>query len=236
MVNMKRIRGTDGRFIPNHHVPIDWRNKIRQKLRGRKKVSISKDELYKLYWEDKMSLNEIARKIGCSKRTIAVKMIEYGIPRRDRNYGRKLFSLKKYERNLKTKLSKKDRELIALAIDLEGTITIASSKKSLYPLVCIGNTNKAILEKIRSISKMGAIRVEHNKRENRKKSWRWMICNFMEAKHLLEQILPFLIIKRRQGELVIEFCKIRIKNFGKPITEKEENIYQEVKTLNKKGI
>ena len=237
MVNMKRIRESNGRFMPNHYVPLDWRNRVRQKLKGRKRISISKDELYKLYWEEEMSLNEIARKIGCAKRTIAVRMTEYGIPRRARNHGRKLFSLKKHERSLKTRLSKKDRELIALAIDLEGTITITSNKNKgvLSPLVCIGNTNKAILEKIRRVSKMGVIRNGHEERKNRKKSWKWMIYNVMEVKHLLEQILPFLIVKRRQGELVIGFCNIRIKNFGEPITKKVKNLYQEVKALNKKG-
>jgi hypothetical protein len=51
----------------------------------------------------------------------------------------------------------------------------------------------------------------------------------------LEMLLPYLIIKRRQAELVIEFCKSRLaKPNHAPYDERELEVFAEVKRLNER--
>ena len=45
-------------------------------------LTLSKEELYDLYWNQKYTLEEIARKIGCSSMLVKRRMEKLGIPRR----------------------------------------------------------------------------------------------------------------------------------------------------------
>ncbi|RKX44051.1 MAG: hypothetical protein DRP27_07375 [Thermotogae bacterium] len=57
----------------------------------RRKINISRDELYKLYWVDKLSKREIAEKLGVSRATIIRRMREFGIPTRSQSEANRLF-------------------------------------------------------------------------------------------------------------------------------------------------
>lgn len=46
------------------------------------KMRISKEELYDLYWNQELTLLEIAKRVGCGRETIRHYMVKYGIPRR----------------------------------------------------------------------------------------------------------------------------------------------------------
>jgi len=51
------------------------------KMKG-KSITISAEELRSLYWDDKLSLYDIAKRLGCSPDTIHYKMKKFGIPTR----------------------------------------------------------------------------------------------------------------------------------------------------------
>jgi transposase len=51
--------------------------------------SISREELSKLYWEDKLTAKAISQKLGCSKKTVLRLMKRYNIPRRPRSEAHK---------------------------------------------------------------------------------------------------------------------------------------------------
>lgn len=46
---------------------------------AKRKYNITKEILNKLYWEDKLTIQEIANKFGCSYTTVRCRCVEYGI-------------------------------------------------------------------------------------------------------------------------------------------------------------
>lgn len=53
-----------------------------------KRIYISKQELYKLYWEKEMHPSQIAKMYECDKMVIYNRMVEYNIPRRTKSEAR----------------------------------------------------------------------------------------------------------------------------------------------------
>lgn len=69
-------------------------------------------------------------------------------------------------------------------------------------------------------------------------SSRWAIVGAKRVRPVLETVRPFLHVKRRQADLVLEFIASRegwIKNRGSGYTDREKQIREEVCALNTKG-
>jgi hypothetical protein len=126
-------------------------------------------------------------------------------------------------------------------VDGEGTISITkynNINNSYRPDVLIPNTNLNLLKYIRDISKIGYIYERPKQKDN------WKICYIYrlrkhEYKKFLIPILPYLIIKKRQAELVLQYVSLRKGHKYYPLTIEEievrENIYDEIKPLNERG-
>lgn len=130
-------------------------------------------------------------------------------------------------------------------IEGDGSIVIYHFKNppSLQPQIIITNTNKELIEKVRSV--LGAFykvgltigRVP----ETNRKIYRIFVRSRGGVISILKNTLPHLIAKREVGEKVLEFCDSRIKTLRAagsnhaPYTEKEWELYWEVKELNKRG-
>lgn len=56
---------------------------------------------------------------------------------------------------------------------------------------------------------------------------------FQTPKEAIDKIDAFLILKKKQAEILLKYCKIRKEN--KNYSEKEEELYQQIKKLNKRG-
>lgn len=129
---------------------------------------------------------------------------------------------------------------IAGIFDGEGCINFTSQKGFAYPRVIVANTDYRIIQ---HFSKCfgGAIVKLKKTNDKWKDSWQW-ILTWSSAIDFLEQIHPWLIIKRQQAELVFAYDAIRLK-VRKKINDpqKEEylnamNLLQEQMTfLNRKG-
>ena len=83
---------------------------------------------------------------------------------------------------------------------------------------------------------------EKRKLRNQKPVVFWRIVSQSSAK-CAKQLLPFLRVKRRQAEIIIAFAKLQEKHrrkrglkFTKAEIEKRENLLQEIRKLNKKGL
>jgi hypothetical protein len=138
-----------------------------------------------------------------------------------------------------------DIELGYLAgiIDGEGWLGLAKETErrnhsgvNLKPCLVIGSTTHILLERLIQITSMGRISRKYDYSERKKPMWLlWWSANSMRI--LLPRLLPHLIIKRKQAELMICFLGITAK--GKHPTEEERKkmtaIYDELKSLNKKG-
>ncbi len=145
-------------------------------------------------------------------------------------------------------------EFIALAIEFEGCISIGKTINKYDTIsysvkVGVQNTSKELLEYFKEKAKFGTIigPVIHENNKH-KDSYNWRM-NKKEIIEHLPKILPYLIIKQRQAELIIEiynityskrkYYKLSNKSRHEMYTWEEqltmELIYKECKELNKKG-
>ena len=147
--------------------------------------------------------------------------------------------------------------------DGEGTITVSKGKMKnnniqYSPRISLGNTEVSMINEIvKTLDKVG-IRgyiFTEEKEAPRKDMYKIVISKFDQAKKLLEIILPYLKVKKAQGELLLRFLKnrIEIKNGKRQelITDKKGRIVgsirhdlyrkedvklvDQLRSLNKKG-
>lgn len=143
-----------------------------------------------------------------------------------------------------------ERELGWLAgiIDGEGTITICRINGFMRPIIQIVNTNTSlILESQRIIESMIGRRLSIGKVKDYGKSvlscYRIQYIKHSDLKIILTTIFPYLVAKKEQARLVLEFLEIRMNIIrkprigihggqNKPYSDREENILTQVKLLN----
>lgn len=131
------------------------------------------------------------------------------------------------------KLSDLERGYIAGVIEGDGSICLDTKNRSkqktskshpvdISPNVYVHNTSLPLLENIKNIIGRGS--VYHIKKRDkpsggvihRKPVHRYRLGSLQDVKFLLEQIVDlFVTYKKRQAELVIEYCTLRIKRLQK---------------------
>jgi hypothetical protein len=146
------------------------------------------------------------------------------------------------------KLSDVDAAYIAGFVDGEGSIGLWKETRKdnrigwrYKPVLTAANTDIPVLEWIRSVTGVGSI-VEHcwvnpvATTGGRRTCYVWR-CSPQPTKHVLGQILPFLRLKPRQAELVLEFQSVMFAGKHMDIAdyEKAEEIYHELRRLNRRG-
>lgn len=143
---------------------------------------------------------------------------------------------------------------IAGFMDGEGTFAIIKNKyrseANYFPYITVTNTKKRPLEQIADWLKMGYVSIRHERHpRNHSDTYTLRIQRIVDVRALVEFLKPYLIIKKEQAELVQELASIKA---NKKITilrgkhgrvlgtlrrslPREEEIYNEVRTLNKRG-
>jgi len=140
-------------------------------------------------------------------------------------------------------LDESQKGYLAAIIDGEGTISINTGSRPFrqhHPIVYITNTSLGLLQYIKKLLGGGNIKPHQNATAKRRASWRWRLSGYSNIKMLLEQILPYLFVKKRVAELVIEYTISRLQRGAKwghhlGLTEREQEIIMEVKVLNSHG-
>lgn len=79
-----------------------------------------------------------------------------------------------------------------------------NKRKSRYPYMVIVNTNRELLEKARQSIGNGIIYTRKSKRENRKTSYALYVGRNQGLQNLLQEMLPYLIVKREQSIEALE--------------------------------
>ena len=119
---------------------------------------------------------------------------------------------------------------IAGLFDGEGNIMInkvIKNKKTYYFLsINITNVNLDSLEYVKKIFNIGSISIGNRKRKNNHRVVYKLRIYSNEASFFLEKILPFLIIKKEQALLAIDFQK---RLLCARLTPEELNIRQSIK-------
>ena len=134
---------------------------------------------------------------------------------------------------------------LAGIMDGEGTIRIGASNPpekhpdwntKYYASISIGMTDKRIIEMF--VKKFGT-KLRQECVPNRKIVYRWGTSGNEAVPKILRELLPYLIVKKQQAELVIKFCETRKvtgfrRNQKLPIKEllRREEFYKKVKKLN----
>jgi hypothetical protein len=142
-------------------------------------------------------------------------------------------------------LSPTERAYIAAVIDGDGTISINKVKRrhktpQYRPKVRVVNTDIRLIEYFTRLIGRNNFYVCYRKpRPSRQPTFE---IQFKESliPFLLEQIKEYLVIKKKQAELVIAFCNTYSSHWGcngvaDSIVEQREKIYREIQRLNKRG-
>ena len=141
-------------------------------------------------------------------------------------------------------LSETTKAYIAGIFDGEGTCCLALSKTTqlhhsqcYQPNVCISNTSKSLLESIRRDLWLGLVDDGRQEKEQWKRGYK-LYFRQHQIVPFLALILPYLRLKKRQAELLIEFCSLKAR--GTQVTDeaiaRRRAIYNELAELNKRGV
>ena len=140
-------------------------------------------------------------------------------------------------------MRKTDLAYIAGLMDGEGYISVNRSKPKrkkgwiqLYPMVVFSSVDNVLVRWLGETIGMGTTyigRDEGNHRGRKSLSVRKQ----SDVMKFLKNIYPYLKLKRRQAELVMEFVKGRNgrKGFHLPYSKRAHEIYEELRALNAKG-
>lgn len=147
-------------------------------------------------------------------------------------------------------------EYIAGFVDGEGCISIRvvararrAVNKAATIFLSIVNTNKAVLEDIQKFLECGTLRLlrqEAQYRENEKAVWQYNVFGG-SAFLVIQKLLPFLRIKKRQAELALEFYSYRcrktndiglrgFRRIPQHFLVQRDRVISEMRDLNRKGI
>lgn len=142
-------------------------------------------------------------------------------------------------------------KLLAWAIAWEGSICLHKGRNSenrnlvwYCPSVNLNNTDSNLLSQFVQLANCGNVSFFGRRNPRHKNQYRWALTSMGAVKSFLLNILPYLPTKRKQAELVIEFCTLRLNNHKHGLKgmkglhtrePREEEIFQELRELNKKG-
>jgi len=201
----------------------------------------TKDELERLYNIEKMPLYKIAKKFGLSTTPIYRWFKYYNISIK-RGFGRTMNVYQNYIPNKLIENKANDFEIgyICGLIDGEGCIGLYKQKNKGYvvlrPRISIYNTNHEVI--YYAVSILGG-KVEYAKKQSPERDiYLLRLSNTKLLMEILFRIKDKLIIKKQQAELLFEFCQSRLNGAmerGIGYTEREMQIYDKIKILNKRG-
>lgn len=141
-------------------------------------------------------------------------------------------------------LSETEKAYIAGIIDGEGSILVTRVSRPenrsgyrFYPIVSVTSTSKDLLD---WLCKTTGVDKVYTKKESsikaKRKCWRWALKQ-SHVQRLLDQVLPYLVIKKDSAENCLEFCKESINrgNYGKYDLDKMERFWKKSSELNMRG-
>lgn len=96
-------------------------------------------------------------------------------------------------------------------IDGEGSFTIAkhfNGEHNYKPSLQVSQTKIEPLELLQEHFKMGSIYELPRKTTKWNICWRWSVHSASSLKLIIPRLLPFLIVKREEAEIVLKFCDL----------------------------
>jgi len=162
----------------------------------------------------KIPASEIGRILGRPRKAVTTKAYQMRLPASTRRNAREF------------NLTEGQKGYVAGIIDGEGTISLNifhDSRTHLLPKVIINNTNKKLMVTIHKL--IGGTFSRHRRYEVTKRLiYRCELQKLADIKALLRLIKRYLVAKRRQARLMIEYCDSRLSHYEHPYTERELEI------------
>jgi hypothetical protein len=139
---------------------------------------------------------------------------------------------------------------LACFIDTEGNLGLYKRKAGKRkikrgfawgPELRASSTTPILLKQMKAICKCGHVHAHNFKDEQPRKPQKQYQVSSNGLRYILPKVLPFLLVKHRQAELLLEALSLlHVGNnqwTGKPCNdERLEEIYQELRRLNKRGV
>lgn len=133
---------------------------------------------------------------------------------------------------------------VAGIVDGEGHIGLGKQKQNgcrrynYHPTIHVTNTNYEILNELEKLTSLGIIDYHNHTLDKYKKVGRWRLRKD-EQKVFLPIILPYLIGKALQAELLIEYLALEValpyQSISEDVDFKRRVIWLELEELNRKG-
>lgn len=137
--------------------------------------------------------------------------------------------------------SKHFREiLMAWSICWEGSIYLSQGqrqgreKPEYTPHISLTNTNPTLMKAFTELVGYGRV-FPRPPTEIHKASYEWQVGTLNGVKQCCEEMLPYLPAKQEQAKLLLEYCNSRLSAKGGTYSKREEQIYEEMRKLNKQG-
>jgi len=159
-------------------------------------------------------------------------------------------------------LSEYEKGCIVCSIDGEGTVTISQKiRKQRYswgekpknrkkyqmfiPMISITNTNKEFCNQMKTMIGSGYItRNKARPEDNKKEYFRYSLENLADIEKLLTQIIDKFIVKRKQAEILLNYCSLRLDKLAlhkgridlARYGEEEREMVKQIRELNRRGL
>jgi hypothetical protein len=137
-------------------------------------------------------------------------------------------------------LTDAEKGYIAGIIDGEGTISLEKRKFSnvkIHPVISISNCSLELLYHIQKIIKCGTVRLAKKANQKTRPEYKLSINRISQIEGLLRVITPYLMLKRKQAEIVLEFIsrlrKKGLRNYK--LSKYEMALLKEIRMLNQRG-
>ena len=119
---------------------------------------------------------------------------------------------------------------IAGIIDGEGSLGLSrqTNREACKPLIRVVMTNKECIHFLHAATGIGNFNID-TPPEPRKTAYRWSIGDRLEIYVLLKTVCPYLIVKKKQADVMLEFVERRIQGSR----GRDLDLWEEMHKLNK---
>lgn len=133
-------------------------------------------------------------------------------------------------------LTEPEKAWLACAIDGEGSIEPGlcwcRGKPQFHPRILVFNTSLSFVNEAERILGTDVKTRPVNVTTNKKTEYRAGLYDHKGIISILEQIFPYLIVKKEYAEVAIAWCKHRIETYKMPYNVKDYEYYLVLKSLN----
>ena len=116
-----------------------------------------------------------------------------------------------------------------------GRIALGNGVNPLVPLISITNTSQPLIDWLHPRLGGCTLKSPYSKGDKWKIVQTLQVARLLDIKSLIEQTLPYLIVKRQQAALLLEFCNTRLQDKWSEYNPQLFQIAKEIRNLNRKG-